>query len=116
MSAAFLIARHEWRRLAVQPFAWILAAVVVALVAWQFLLSLQGFIDLAPKLGGVKDAPGVTDIVATPRQGFRPGGQGARHWSFDSPRPRSIHCGGSLIPSAWSLAPVTRRSASSRTS
>lgn len=66
MNAVFLIARHEWRRLAVQPFAWILAAVVVALVAWQFLLSLQGFIDLAPKLGGLKDAPGVTDIVAIP--------------------------------------------------
>lgn len=66
MSAAFLIARHEWRRLAVQPFAWTLAAVVVALVAWQFLLSLQGFIDLAPKLGGLEDAPGVTDIVGIP--------------------------------------------------
>ena len=66
MSAAFLIARHEWRRLAVQPFAWTLAAVVVALMAWQFLLSLQGFIDLAPKLGGLKDAPGVTDIIAIP--------------------------------------------------
>jgi ABC-2 type transport system permease protein len=66
MSAALLIARHEWRRLAVQPFAWTLAAVVVALMAWQFLLSLQGFIDLAPKLGGLKDAPGVTDIIAIP--------------------------------------------------
>jgi ABC-2 type transport system permease protein len=66
MSVAFLIARHEWRRLAVQPFAWTLAAVVVALMAWQFLLSLQGFIDLAPKLGGLKDAPGVTDIIAIP--------------------------------------------------
>ena len=66
MSVALLIARHEWRRLAVQPFAWTLAAVVVALIAWQFLLSLQGFIDLAPKLGGLKDAPGVTDIVAIP--------------------------------------------------
>ncbi|GAA0712589.1 ABC transporter permease subunit [Dokdonella soli] len=66
MSATFLITRHEWRRLVVQPFAWTLAAVVVALVAWQFLLALQGFLDLAPKLGGLKDAPGVTDLVAIP--------------------------------------------------
>ncbi|NCT66604.1 MAG: ABC transporter permease [Rhodanobacteraceae bacterium] len=66
MSAVGLIARHEWRRLAVAPFAWTLAAVVVALMAWQFLLALQGFIDLAPKLGGLKDAPGVTDLVALP--------------------------------------------------
>ncbi|MFI4969584.1 MAG: ABC transporter permease [Lysobacterales bacterium] len=66
MSATALIARHEWRRLAVQPFAWMLAAVVVALMAWQFLLSLQGYLDLAPKLGGIKNAPGVTDLVAIP--------------------------------------------------
>ena len=66
MSATGLIARHEWRRLAVQPFAWLLAAIVVALMAWQFLLSLQGYLDLAPKLGGIKNAPGVTDLVAIP--------------------------------------------------
>ena len=64
--SAGLIARHEWRRLAVQPFAWTLAAVVVALVAWQFLLAVQGFLDLAPQLGGLKEAPGVTDLVAIP--------------------------------------------------
>jgi ABC-2 type transport system permease protein len=66
MSPAALIARHEWRRLAVQPFAWMLAAIVLALMAWQFLLSLQGYLDVAPKLGALKDAPGVTDLVAIP--------------------------------------------------
>jgi ABC-2 type transport system permease protein len=64
--SAGLIARHEWRRLVAQPFAWTLAAVVLAFMAWQFLLALQAFIDLAPKLGGLKDAPGVTDLVAIP--------------------------------------------------
>lgn len=64
MSTIALIARHEWRRLAVQPFAWMLAAVVVVLMAWQFLLSLDGFLELAPKLGGLKHAPGATDLVA----------------------------------------------------
>jgi len=66
LSAAALIARHDWRRLAVQPFAWALAAVVVALMAWQYLLALETFLQLAPKLGGLKDAPGVTDLVVIP--------------------------------------------------
>jgi len=66
LSAAALIARHEWRRLAVQPFAWVVAAIVVALMAWQYLLALETFLQLAPKLGGLKDAPGVTDLVAIP--------------------------------------------------
>jgi len=66
LSAAALIARHEWRRLAVQPFAWTLAAIVVALMAWQYLLSLETFLALAPKIGGLREAPGVTDLVAIP--------------------------------------------------
>jgi ABC-2 type transport system permease protein len=66
LSAAALIARHEWRRLFVQPFAWMLAAIVIALVAWQYLLALEAFLQLAPKLGGLKDAPGVTELVAIP--------------------------------------------------
>lgn len=66
MSRTALIARHEWRRLGVQPFAWTLSAVVVALMAWQFLLSLEGYLQLAPKLGSMKNAPGVTDLVAIP--------------------------------------------------
>jgi gliding motility-associated transport system permease protein len=64
--ATSLIAAHEWRRLTVTPFAWVLAAVVVALMAWQFLLALEAFLELAPKLGSLKDAPGVTDLVAIP--------------------------------------------------
>jgi len=64
--SAALIARHEWRRFAAQPFAWTLAAVAVALMAWQFLLALQAFLALAPRLGGLKDAPGITDLVAIP--------------------------------------------------
>lgn len=66
MSGAWLIARHEWRRLAMQPFAWSLAALLLALMAWQFLLALQGFLDLTPRLGGLKDAPGATDLIAIP--------------------------------------------------
>jgi ABC-2 type transport system permease protein len=66
MSATTLIARHEWRRLAVQPFAWLLAAAVIALMAWQYLLALQAYLDVAPKLGAQPNMPGVTDLVAIP--------------------------------------------------
>ncbi|MBC6942599.1 MAG: ABC transporter permease [Xanthomonadales bacterium] len=66
MSGIGLLARHEWRRLAAQPFAWILAAVVLALMSWQFLLALQAYLEISPRLGGLKDAPGVTDLVAVP--------------------------------------------------
>jgi gliding motility-associated transport system permease protein len=66
LSATGLIARHEWRRLAVQPFAWTLAAIVLALMAWQYLLSLETFLQLAPKIGALREAPGVTDLVAIP--------------------------------------------------
>ncbi len=65
-AAAAVIAAHEARRLVVQPFAWLLAAVVLALTAWEFLLALDGFAQLAPKLGALKHAPGVTDLVAVP--------------------------------------------------
>lgn len=66
MSQAWLIARHEWRRLIVQPFPWLLAAVVVALMAWHFLLLLQAWLELGPRIGGADNTPGLTGAVAVP--------------------------------------------------
>lgn len=66
MSATVLIARHELRRFIVQWWSWALAAATLALLAYYFLLSLDGFLALAPKLAGHSDAPGVTDLVAVP--------------------------------------------------
>lgn len=60
------IARNEWRRLFAQPLAWALLAAVLAVLAYFFLLTLQGFLGLMPKLAGVPSAPGVTDLVALP--------------------------------------------------
>lgn len=60
------IARNEWRRLFVQPLAWALLAAVLAVLAYFFLLTLQGFLVLGPKLAGTPSAPGVTDLVALP--------------------------------------------------
>lgn len=60
------IVRNEWRRLFVQPLAWALLAAVLAVLAYFFLLTLQGFLGLMPKLAGMPSAPGTTDLVALP--------------------------------------------------
>lgn len=60
------IARNEWRRLFAQPLAWTLLAATLAVLAYFFLLTLQGFLVLEPKLAGLPSAPGATDLVALP--------------------------------------------------
>jgi ABC-2 type transport system permease protein len=62
----WLLARNEWRRMFVQPLAWTLLAAVLAVLAYFFLLTLQGFLGAMPKLAGTPAAPGVTDLVALP--------------------------------------------------
>lgn len=63
---SLVIARNELRRLFVQPLAWALLAAVLSVLAYFFLLTLQGFLVLMPKIAGNPSAPGVTDLVALP--------------------------------------------------
>ena len=63
---SLVIARNELRRLFVQPLAWALLAAVLGVLAYFFLLTLQGFLGLMPKIAGNAAAPGVTDLVALP--------------------------------------------------
>ena len=63
---SLVIARNELRRLFVQPLAWALLAAVLGVLAYFFLLTLQGFLVLMPKIAGNPTAPGVTDLVALP--------------------------------------------------
>jgi ABC-2 type transport system permease protein len=62
----FLLARLEWKRQFAQPLAWVLLAVLLALLAYFFLLSLDAYLRLMPKLAGTPSAPGVTDLIALP--------------------------------------------------
>ncbi len=66
MSTVWLLACNDWRRQFAQPLAWGLLALSCALFAWQFLIALDAFLLVAPKLGAVANAPGVTDLVALP--------------------------------------------------
>jgi len=63
---SLVLARHEWRRMFARPLAWTLLAVPLALLGYFFLLTLDAFLRLMPKLAGMSDAPGVTDLVALP--------------------------------------------------
>ncbi|HEU0277643.1 MAG TPA: ABC transporter permease subunit [Rhodanobacteraceae bacterium] len=60
------IARIDWRRLAVRPFAWTLAGIVLAMMAWQFLLAVAAFMHVQPNVAGANAGLGFTDTVVAP--------------------------------------------------
>ncbi len=60
------ILRRELRSLFLSPLAWVLFGVLQLLLAWLFLVQLEQYLELQPRLGALAAAPGVTDLVATP--------------------------------------------------
>ncbi|MBS0431145.1 MAG: ABC transporter permease [Proteobacteria bacterium] len=60
------IARIDLERLFVRPFAWILAALTLAVLAWFFLLDLNAFLAAQPRLATQAGNLGYTDLVAAP--------------------------------------------------
>jgi ABC-2 type transport system permease protein len=66
MNASRLIAGNDLRRQFAQPFAWILLALTCALLAWQFLVALDAYLRLVPKLAALPNSQGATDLVAIP--------------------------------------------------
>ncbi|HEY9112353.1 MAG TPA: ABC transporter permease subunit [Rhodanobacteraceae bacterium] len=64
--SAFTVARIDLKRLAVRPFAWTLAGIVLAMMAWQFLLGLSAFMHAQPAVPGGVAGPGFTDRVVAP--------------------------------------------------
>ena len=61
-----LIAGNDIKRQFAQPFAWILLALTCALLAWQFLIALDAYLRIAPKLDALPNSQGATDLIAIP--------------------------------------------------
>lgn len=59
------VARLDLKRLAVRPFAWTLAGIALAMMAWQFLLGVSAFMHAQPSIPGAA-GPGFTDTVIAP--------------------------------------------------
>ncbi len=63
------IAGRELRSLFLSPLAWSLLAVTQLILAWLFLVQIDGFVQVQPRLAGMEGAPGLTDLVAMPLLG-----------------------------------------------
>jgi len=63
------VTRLEWRRLLVRPLAWVLAALTVAWLAWNFTLLLGGFLAGQVQRAAQPDGPGFVDLVGVPLLG-----------------------------------------------
>lgn len=64
--SALAVTRLELRRLFVRPLAWVLGALTLAWLGWNFTLLLGGFLSAQVRLAGLPDGPGYTDLVAVP--------------------------------------------------
>jgi ABC-2 type transport system permease protein len=62
----FTIARQELTRMFLSPLAWIILAVIQAILGWMFLAQIENFYTLQPQLIHLENTPGVTDIVIAP--------------------------------------------------
>jgi len=66
MKMVFTIAAREFKSLFLSPLAWTLLAILQVILAFLFLTQVETFNLLQPKLAGLDNAPGLTDIVVTP--------------------------------------------------
>ena len=60
------IAAKELRGHLLSPLSWSLLAVMQLLLGWLFLAQVEGFLKIQPRLAGLQQPPGVTDLVALP--------------------------------------------------
>ncbi len=63
------IAARELRSLMLSPLAWALLAVVQGVTAWLFMVQIDLFMQLQPRLNVISDTPGVTDLIVAPLLG-----------------------------------------------
>lgn len=57
---------RELQSMFLSPLAWVLLAVVQFILAWIFLIQMDEFMQIQPRLVKLASAPGITDLVATP--------------------------------------------------
>lgn len=60
------IALRELRALFLSPLAWTVLAVSQLILSWVFFSQIDVFLSIQPELKTMSNAPGVTDLVATP--------------------------------------------------
>jgi len=60
------IAGKELRSLFMSPLAWVILGVVQLILGYFFLLQVDQYLMLQPRLAGMQSAPGVTDVVVAP--------------------------------------------------
>ena len=62
----FTIAARELRSMFLSPLAWAILAVVQLILAYMYLVQIDFFMQIQPRLPGLDNAPGVTDVVVAP--------------------------------------------------
>ena len=62
----FTLAARELRSMFLSPLAWVILAVITALNAYFFLLYVDLYLQLQPRLAAVANGPGITSIVVAP--------------------------------------------------
>lgn len=60
------LAGRELKTLFLSPLAWVILAIVQGLCAYFFLLYLDLFMQLQPRIAAAPSGPGVTDIIVAP--------------------------------------------------
>jgi ABC-2 type transport system permease protein len=62
----FTVAGRELRSLFLSPLAWSILAVVQLILAWLFLIQLELFLQIQPRLPSLDSTLGATDIIVAP--------------------------------------------------
>lgn len=63
---SFIIAGRELRSLFLSPLAWTILGMTQLILAYMFLTQIDYYLSIQPKLVGLSNAPGVTDLVVAP--------------------------------------------------
>ncbi len=62
----FTIARREITSMFLSPLAWIILAVIQAILGYMFLAQIENYFTLQPQFMRLENVPGVTDVVVSP--------------------------------------------------